>query len=106
MGVTKKKSVPQRIPVKIAKKKQLQQKRPGGEFICKNFGDLTAWDDWYNDNHLPFLEAQESEASFAQTNELMAGFNKPEKLRTDCREKGFAAARSSHSSCLTVLCEW
>ena len=33
MGVTKKKSVPQRIPVKIAKKK-----KTGGELICKNFG--------------------------------------------------------------------
>ena len=35
MGVTKKKSVPQRIPVKITKK---ITKKPGGELICKNFG--------------------------------------------------------------------
>ena len=49
--------------------------------------DLTAWDDWYNDNHLPFLEAQESEASFAQTNELMAGFNKPESSEQTAAKK-------------------
>ena len=35
MGVTKKKSVPQRIPVKITKK---YKKNPGGELTCKNFG--------------------------------------------------------------------
>ena len=35
MGVTNK-SVPQRIPVKITKKKY--KKKPGGELICKNFG--------------------------------------------------------------------
>ena len=39
MGLTKKKSVPQRIPVKITKKnKKKKKKKPGGESICKNFG--------------------------------------------------------------------
>ena len=36
MGVTKIKSVPQRIPVKITKK--ITKKKPGGELICKTFG--------------------------------------------------------------------
>ena len=37
MGVTKKNRWPQRIPVKITKKK-LQKKKTGGELICKTFG--------------------------------------------------------------------
>ena len=39
MGVTKKKSAPQRIPVKITKNNYKKNKKtPGGELICKNFG--------------------------------------------------------------------
>ena len=34
-GSYKKKSVPQRIPVKITKKNY--KKKPGGELVCKNF---------------------------------------------------------------------
>ena len=40
MGVTKKKSVPQRIPVKITKK---YKNKTGGELICKKFGVNGNW---------------------------------------------------------------
>ena len=49
--------------------------------------DLTAWDDWYHDNHLPFFEDQESRESFAETNKLMASFNQPQNSEQTVAKK-------------------
>ena len=49
--------------------------------------DLTAWDDWYFENHLPLLQPQGSRDPFAETNELMESFNQPNSSETAATKK-------------------
>ena len=49
--------------------------------------NLTAWDDWYFENHLPLLQPQGSRDPFAEANELMESFNQPDSSEIAAAKK-------------------
>ena len=66
--------------------------------------DLTAWEDWYYENHLPLLQPRDSTDPFAETNELMESFNQPDSSETVAAKKALPQPAPLISSCSSVLC--